>query len=463
MTYQELTSILSLCLALGFSCGSAAAALTDGETVLHKFTGTDGQNITSGLIVGRTGNIYGTARNGGGTSCVDYWTTTPVGCGVVFELTPPVGTSTTWTYHTIYIFTGGSDGAFPLTLLLGNGVLYGTTANGGPGAKNGSGDGILFELSQPKAGTITWNEEVLYSFCGKPSCADGASPADGLLLSTTGIFGATAYGGASGDGTVFKYTFGTATSSPKFNSLYSFKGSADGAVPFYGVISDTNGNLYGATYAGGGTGCANHNGCGTVYELQPTTASGPPYEEKVLYAFKGEPDGAEPGGRLIMLPQSNGTFDLIGVTGIGGDANFGTIFELVSSSTSPNWTEKILTDFGIPDLDPPDSSYPNPNLVLASDGSLWGTSYGGGDPNNQLGFFYPGTIFQVQPPSQGTGQWSRNIRYSFMGGTDGVLPGWGLISGPNNSFLGTTSAGGSFGCPAHNDTGCGTVFQFVPF
>jgi uncharacterized repeat protein (TIGR03803 family) len=464
MTFQKLTSVFAICLALGFGCGSVEAAAKAGETVLHTFMGLDGEYVVSGLIVGATGNIYGTARNGGGTSCVDYWTSGTVGCGVIFELTPPVGSETSWTEHTLHTFTGGADGAFPETLLLGDGVLYGTTASGGPGAKSGSGSGVLFELVAPKVAGGAWIEEVLHNFCGEHNCVDGAAPGDGLLLSKGSLFGTTAYGGANGNGTVFKYTLATSTAPEEFASLYSFKGFSDGAFPFYGVVSDVNGILFGVTYAGGGTGCANKNGCGVVYELKPTLGGGS-YEEEVIYAFQGEPDGAQPAGRLLMLPKPVGSYQLVGVAGGGGDANYGAIFQLTNNGgpNGPAWTEQILTDFGIPDMDPPDSSYPNGNLVLASDGSIWGTTWGGGDTDTQLGFFYPGTIFQLQKPSQGNGQWSRNNRYSFQGGTDGVLPAWGLISGPNNSFYGTTSAGGSFSCPAQKDIGCGTVFQFVPF
>src|ERR1700722_11416993 len=49
--------------------------------------------------------------------------------------------------------------------------------------------------------------------------------------------------------------------------LYSFQGASDGTSPRAGLISDTSGNLYGSTYWGGGSGCDNALGCGTIYEL----------------------------------------------------------------------------------------------------------------------------------------------------------------------------------------------------
>jgi hypothetical protein len=60
----------------------------------------------------------------------------------------------------------------------------------------------------------------------------------------------------------------------------------------------------------------------------------------------------------------------------------------------------------------------------------------------------------------------QSLLYSFQGGSDGLTPEWGLITGPGGTLYGTTSVGGGTGCPAqaYNGTniGCGTVFQFTP-
>jgi hypothetical protein len=50
--------------------------------------------------------------------------------------------------------------------------------------------------------------------------------------------------------------------------LYSFTGG-DGFDPAASLIFDSQGNLYGTTYAGGGTGCTNSVGCGVAFELSP--------------------------------------------------------------------------------------------------------------------------------------------------------------------------------------------------
>jgi uncharacterized repeat protein (TIGR03803 family) len=68
----------------GDSCGVVFKLDTTGkETVLHSFTGgADGAFPYSGLVLDN-GNLYGTAEEGGDTSCH-----APHGCGVVFTITP---------------------------------------------------------------------------------------------------------------------------------------------------------------------------------------------------------------------------------------------------------------------------------------------------------------------------------------------------------------------------------------
>ena len=47
--------------------------------------------------------------------------------------------------------------------------------------------------------------------------------------------------------------------------LHSFEGSADGGIPYAGLLADKEGALYGATDIGGySTGCDGY-GCGTVF------------------------------------------------------------------------------------------------------------------------------------------------------------------------------------------------------
>jgi uncharacterized repeat protein (TIGR03803 family) len=61
--------------------------------------------------------------------------------------------------------------------------------------------------------------------------------------------------------------------------LYSFKGGTDGSSPISGLVPDKAGNLYGTT-SDGGTGCA----CGVIFKLAHGT-----WIETVPYRFSGAP------------------------------------------------------------------------------------------------------------------------------------------------------------------------------
>ena len=71
----------SLCAGVG--CGVVFKLDPTGkETVLYTFTGgTDGANPNANLLQDEKGNLYGTASDGGDTSC-----SAPYGCGVVFKV-----------------------------------------------------------------------------------------------------------------------------------------------------------------------------------------------------------------------------------------------------------------------------------------------------------------------------------------------------------------------------------------
>ncbi len=228
------------------------------QTVLHKFQNneTDGQTPYAGVLIDRAGNLYGTTIFGGRGGCTNGY---DPGCGTVFELSPKKDGG--WTETVLYSFQdNGADGIEPEAGLIFDkaGNLYGTTSEGGSGkCGNGlSGCGAVFELSPQSGGG--WSEAVLYSF--QNNGTDGHLPQAGLIFDNTGnLYGTTEYGGLGGCtdrgfscGTVFALS--RKSDGRWADRIFSFNGT-NGYLPMYGVISDTDGNLYGTTFTGGSGGC----------------------------------------------------------------------------------------------------------------------------------------------------------------------------------------------------------------
>jgi uncharacterized repeat protein (TIGR03803 family) len=185
------------------------------------------------------------------------------GAGAIFKVNIKTGTQTI-----IYSFTGGSDGARPHGgLLLQGGILYGTTEFGASNTCNDAsapGCGTVFKIDP-----TTNSFAAIYGFQGG---ADGANPAGGLIAANGLLYGTTTQGGGTncenlGCGTVFQIDPATGVETV----LYSFNNgtiAGDGTYPFGGV-SYLNGALYGMTQAGGHKGC--DGGAGTLYKIDLTT------------------------------------------------------------------------------------------------------------------------------------------------------------------------------------------------
>ena len=277
-------------------CGTIFKITTGGTlSTLHNFDFADGSRPNA-VVQATDGNFYGTTWIGGANSCVISGTDN--GCGTVFKITAG-GTLTT-----LHSFDA-SEGAGPLGGLVQstNGNFYGTTRTP-PGGEGGAyGYGTVFEITS--SGTLT----TLHRFDG----TDGAYPYAGLVQATDGnLYGTTTNGGANnvctsgGCGTVFKITPAGA-----FTTLYSFctqPNCTDGAGPF-GLVQATDGNLYGATAAGGNISDCNSQGCGTLFKI---STGG---KLTTLHTFDGT-DGASP---LALVQVTNGKF--YGVTTGGANNN----------------------------------------------------------------------------------------------------------------------------------------------
>jgi uncharacterized repeat protein (TIGR03803 family) len=266
------------------------------ETVLYNFTGgQNGGNPYGGLVLDKSGNLYGISPYSG------------LNKGIVFRLSPSNGS---WTYQRLYSFGEGGkqDGKYPFSNVTidSNGNLYGTTSAGGT-----SNAGTVYELTPSASGD--WMETILHQFGSVRN--DGYYPDGGLIFDAQGnLYGVTGYGGgqckeesALGCGTVFELK--PTQSGWQETILYRFRGYPDGANPNYTLVFDDGGNLYGASSGGGPASCLGP--CGTVFKLTPTQGG---WTETVLHSFTGSPDGNHPACSLIFGLDGL----LYGSTGWGG-------------------------------------------------------------------------------------------------------------------------------------------------
>ena len=358
--------------------------------VLYSFTNdlAAGEDPSSSLVRDPTGNLFGIAL--GGT----------FGRGIVFEL------SNTGQESVLYNFKGSDgDGDVPDSMSFRDsaGNLFGTTFQGGAYSF-----GTIFKLD------TQGHETIVYNFCPKTPCTNGAYPGGVAPGKNGSLYGTTYAGGdyscdLTGCGTVFKINHkGVQT------FLHAFGGS-DGQSPNAGLVLDESGNVYGTTQYGGAS------GRGAVFKV---TAAG---QESVEYSFTGARtvpipmedwsemrkeifmgrltraelttavrfskllrlassqfctislgacSGANPYADLNLDQQGN----ILGVTSTGGTHNFGTIFKLDASGD-----EKVLHNFG----EEGDAVHPS-SLIIDASGNLYGTTY-------QSGKYNFGSVFEIVP------------------------------------------------------------------
>jgi uncharacterized repeat protein (TIGR03803 family) len=407
--YRSSLSMIALAIILlAIFLTTASLTANASDKVLYSFQGgDDGANPSAPLIADRLGNLYGTTESGGG-AC---------DCGTVFVLSPPAKQNGDWTETILYRFQG-NEGASPEAGLIFDeaGNLYGTTATGGV-----SRDGSVFKLTAPSAPGENWTETTLYQFSGGN---DGAYPLSSLVLDKSGnLYGTTLFGGGAPQaGIVFQVAPPIVPGGNWTETvLHRFGHGPDGANPEAGLLIDKQGSLYGATMG------SYQSGAGVVFRLSPPAPRHETWTEHGLYKFEGFDDGSEPG--YIMA--SRGA--VYGAATLGGNANYGTIFQLVPQAGL--WKEATLYNF----QGGSDGGLPVGQLLGDPSGNLYGTTYAGQQPDN-------GTVFRLSPSKSGT--WTKTTLHEFGGNGDGATPNGGLVKGKGGTLYGTTYDGGAFGVGA---------------
>jgi uncharacterized repeat protein (TIGR03803 family) len=376
---------LAAAIAAGVLASARVANAQANLVVLHGFVGEpdDGAAPYGGLTEGLDGTLYGTTFFGGANNR-----------GTIFRMDSDG--SNFAILHSFASFPG--DGATPYGSLLqaSDGMLYGTTGLGGVNEY-----GTVFQIAPDGRGFA-----ILHTF----SFADGASPHAGLIQAPDGtLYGTTDFGGIFNYGAIFRIAPGSG-----FAVVHSFN-RTDGWRPDCNLIQGPDGTLYGTTYAGG------ENGSGTVFQMAP---DGSGFTLLHSFAVDGS-DGANPGAGLLQA--ADGT--LYGTTSFGGANQVGTTFQI-----APDGSFAVLHSFS----GTTDGATPSASLTQVPDGTLYGTTNGGG--SNALG-----TIFQIAPDGSGFA-----VVHSFST-QEGDHPYAGLIQGPDGTLYGTTTM----------DSERGTVFQLT--
>jgi uncharacterized repeat protein (TIGR03803 family) len=342
------------------------------STLLYSFVpyGTGGWVPISDLVQDKAGAFYGTTYNGGNSIC---------NCGVVYKLTPPTVTGGAWTESQLYAFPYDSvHGRLPANAALSltsTGTLYGATIQGGTW-----NSGVIYQLTTKNGKTYT--EKDLYSF---GDASDGSTPNGPIALDAAGnLYGVTLWGGAFGQGTLYKYTPATGTTAATESILYSFGSSAtDGALPSGNLVFDSGGDIYGVTTSGGDA-----NGEGTVYSLVPSAGA---YTESIIYTFSPA-SGTNPVAGLVWNTTNH---SLYGTTTTAGTTNTGdgTVYQLLPPKTKTGaWTEVTIYDLLYHLM----GGFPTGNVTRdPKTGTLYGTSQNGGIEGCDL---YCGTAWQIANP-----------------------------------------------------------------
>jgi hypothetical protein len=208
-------------------------------------------------------------------------------------------------------------------------------------------------------------------------------------------------------------------------------------------VADPQGNLYGTTET-------------SVFELSPPAANGGAWTFTLLHDFVCcTSDGWSSLAGLVRDSQGN----LYGTTEWGGSysgeycaySGCGTVFEVSPPAVQGGpWSESVLYRFA----GEPDGVNPVNGLTLDAHGNLYGSTFGGG----ALG---GGTAFELSPPAQQGGAWTKAIIHNFTydNKDDGAVPMGTFVFDSAGNLYGATELGGN---PCDYDYGCGTAFELTP-
>jgi len=347
-----------------------------------------------------------------------------VALAVIFFSLLPLSSATAQTFTNLHTFVG-RDGANPQAgVIITNGVLYGTTRNGGTGSPGE--DGTVFRLSSDGSGFTN-----LYSFTGG---TDGGQIYSSLILWGTTLFGTSLFGGASNSGCIFSIQ----TNGANLYSVHSFGDdffdtNDDGLYPNGGLVMVGN-TLFGTASGGGTENWGNVFACNT---------NGLLFEFTNLLSFDLT-NGQYPAGIIVSGNTIYGISSDGGTNGYGTYSGYGAIYSMKTDGSLYSNLYDFTPVFSYLNPTNSDGAFPSHSPTRIGN-TLYGTTTEGG-------YFGSGTIFKIN--TDGTA-YTVLHHFSATNGiaatnTDGNDPESALLYW-NNALYGTASKGGR--------SGNGTVFK----
>ena len=336
----------------------------------------------------------------------------------------------------------GTNGSSPQAGLTadpsGSGTLFGVTSGGG-----GTGAGTVFKIAPPAKGKTTWRYNIVYNFKGSGGTkVDGQSPQSELLIDpkTGVIYGTTVNGGPNNYGTVFQLRppkSGTSTWQELILANFQ-NGTAKGQNPHGALVFDSDGGVLGTALVGG-----KYND-GTIFHVTPP-ATGTGWKFAVLQQLGAtSTDSMQPNAGVVRDP-STGVY--YGTSSTGGASSKGTVFSL-RAVKGGGWQKTILYSFRGGN----DGATPLGKVIIAADGSLYGTAA-------LAGAYNKGVVFQLAPPTGSGTKWTYRVLHQFLGGANDGMQPKSLVVGSSGVMYGATLyGGGSSVCSG----GCGTIYKMTP-
>jgi uncharacterized repeat protein (TIGR03803 family) len=393
---------------------------------------------SGGLIIDRTGMLYGTTTQGGARRK----NKPPLQQGVIFNLIPPNAGDSSWQETQLFVFPENADGVYfdgsePQDLTYAGleagtpydrvSPLFGFAPDGGlsyeeTGGSTHPGNGTVFMFNPPASQLGQQCPFVLlHSFSG----AGTTFTPNALTVGPDGaVYGTTASNGSTPDkdGGVFRL----APRDPDnlcggwtFRLIYEFD-RVNGSFGYNprGLAFGPDGELYVSVALGDG---------GVIRLRQPANPNRT-WHPSIVYQVADDNFGIDI--RHIVFG-SDGF--LYAGTASGGTHGMGTVFRLIPQRGGHvPWKPQLLYAFGDNANDGSDVAS---HLAFGPDGALYGTTYSGGAGGG-------GTTFKLTPPGNNPtdSPWIETKLHDFSG-PDGARPEGNIAFGADGTLYSTTNTG----------------------